>query len=63
VVYITIEIRINRNFHVFIDLKSFELKVPTICLVTGGVSGRRDRRYTFFTVQKLNPKNIYYQSR
>ena len=39
-----IKTKTNRNFNVFIDLKSLELKVPTICLVTGGVSGHRDRR-------------------
>lgn len=34
----------NRSFNVFIDLKSLEFEVPTICLVTGCVSGHRDRR-------------------
>jgi hypothetical protein len=29
--------KIDRNFRVFIDFISFELEVPTICLVTGGV--------------------------
>ena len=32
------EMKINRNFNAFIDLKSFELEVPTICLATGCVS-------------------------
>jgi hypothetical protein len=35
----------DRNFRAFIDFMSLELEVPTICLVTGGVSVRRDRRY------------------
>jgi hypothetical protein len=34
----------NRNFRPFTDFRSLELEVPTIFLVTGGVSGRRDRR-------------------
>jgi len=38
------EIKINRNFNAFRDLKSLELEVPTICLATGCVSLRRDRR-------------------
>jgi hypothetical protein len=38
--------KMNRNFRAFIDFKSLELEVPTICLVTGGVSGRRERRYS-----------------
>jgi hypothetical protein len=38
--------RANRNFNVFTDLKPLELEVPIICLATGCVSGRRDRRYT-----------------
>jgi hypothetical protein len=38
--------KMNRNFKAFIDFISLELEVPTICLVTGGVSGRRERRYT-----------------
>jgi hypothetical protein len=37
----------NRNFNMFADFKALELEVPTICLVTGCVSGRRDRRYNF----------------
>ena len=37
--------KIDRNFRAFIDFMSLELEVPTICLVTGGVSVRRDRRY------------------
>ena len=39
------EMKINRNVNAFTDLKSLELEVPTICLVTGCVSLRRDRRY------------------
>ena len=38
------EMKMNRNFNAFTDLKPLELEVPTICLVTGCVSGRRDRR-------------------
>jgi hypothetical protein len=30
-----------RNFNAFIDLKSLELEVPTVCLVKGCVSGHR----------------------
>ncbi len=40
------EMKINRNFNAFTDLKSLELEVPTICLATGCVSLRRDRRYS-----------------
>jgi hypothetical protein len=43
-VYKTTEIKINRTFNVFTDLKSHEPEVPTFCLVTGCVSARRDRR-------------------
>ena len=35
----------NINFKAFKDFISLELEVPTICLVTGGVSVRRDRCY------------------
>jgi hypothetical protein len=38
------EMKMNRNFNAFTDLKPLELKVPTICLATGCVSGHRDRR-------------------
>ena len=44
-VYNITELKIDRNFRAFIDFLSLELEVPTICLVTGGVSVRRDRRY------------------
>jgi hypothetical protein len=37
--------KMNRNFRAFKDFKLLELEVPTICLVIGGVSGRRERRY------------------
>jgi hypothetical protein len=47
-VYNTLKTKINRNFNMFMDLKSLELEVPTICLVAGGVSERRDRRYKRF---------------
>jgi hypothetical protein len=41
------EMKMNRNFDAFTDLlKSLDLEVPTICLATGCVSGRRDRRYS-----------------
>lgn len=43
-VYNITEIKIDRNFTAFIDFMSLELEVPTFCLVTGGVSVRRDRR-------------------
>jgi len=33
------------NFRVRIDFMSLALEVPIICLVTGGVLVRRDRRY------------------
>ena len=36
------ELKMNRNFNAFAELKSLELEVPTICLATGCVSGRRD---------------------
>jgi hypothetical protein len=39
----------NRNFRAFTDLKSLELEVPMICLVTGCVSLCRDRHYTLET--------------
>jgi hypothetical protein len=39
------EMKINRNFSAFTDLKSLELEVPMICLATGCVLLRRDRRY------------------
>jgi hypothetical protein len=52
-VYNTIETKTNKNFNVFIDLKSLELKVPTICLATGGVSGRRGRRYFSFLLWRM----------
>jgi hypothetical protein len=45
-----VSIQCNRNeskieiLESFIDFLSLELEVPTICLVTGGVSLRRDRR-------------------
>jgi hypothetical protein len=38
------EMKMNRKFNTFTDLKSLELEVPKICLVTGCVSARRDRR-------------------
>jgi hypothetical protein len=40
----TTKMKMNRKFNTFTDLKSLELKVPKICLVTGCVSARRDRR-------------------
>ena len=39
------EMKINRNVNAFTDSKSLELEVPMICLATGCVSLRRDRRY------------------
>ena len=54
-VYNTTEIKINRNFNAFIDLKSLELEVPTFCLVTGCVSARRDRRYTLCILEQVYP--------
>ena len=42
--------KMDRNSKVFIDFISLELEVPTICLVTGGVSVRRDRRYFIFII-------------
>lgn len=39
--------KIERNFKAFIDFMSPELEVPTICLVTGGVSVHRDRCYKY----------------
>jgi hypothetical protein len=44
-VYNATETKMDRNLRAFIDFMSLELEVPTICLVTGGVSVRRDRRY------------------
>jgi hypothetical protein len=44
-VYNTTEMKMVRNFKVFMDFISLELKVPTICLVIRGVSARRERRY------------------
>ena len=40
------EMKMNRKFNTFTDLKSLELEVPKTCLVTGCVSARRDRRYS-----------------
>ena len=45
-VYNAKETIIDRNLRAFIDFMSLELEIPTICLVTGGVSVRRDRRYS-----------------
>ena len=36
--------KMNGYFNAFTDLKPLELEVPVICLATGRVSGRRDRR-------------------
>lgn len=36
----------DRNFDTIINLQSLKLEVPMLCLVTGCVSGHRDRRYT-----------------
>lgn len=38
------ETKMDINLRVFIDVMLHELEVPAICLVTGGVSVRRDRR-------------------
>ena len=38
------KMKMDRNSGAFIDFISLELEVPTICLVIGGVSARRDRR-------------------
>ncbi len=38
------KIKINSNFNIFIYLKPLELEVPMICLATGCVPARRDRR-------------------
>ena len=43
-VYNATDMKVNRNFRAFIDFMSLELEVSTICLVTRGVSGRRDKR-------------------
>jgi hypothetical protein len=48
-VYNITETIINRNLRAFIDFMSLELEVPTICLVTGGVSGHVNK-----AVQKLS---------
>jgi hypothetical protein len=48
-VYKVTEMKMDRNFRAFIDFMSLELEVPTICLVTGGVSVRRDRRYVYLS--------------
>jgi hypothetical protein len=39
------QIKIYRNFDILVDLEPLEFEVPMICLVTGCVSRRRDRRY------------------
>src|SRR4051812_44724554 len=36
--------KIYWNFKIFADSESLEFEIPTICLVTGCVSLRRDRR-------------------
>jgi hypothetical protein len=38
------ELKMNRKINTLTDLKSLELEVHKICLVTGCVSARRDRR-------------------
>jgi hypothetical protein len=50
---------INRNFNEFTDFESLELEVPTFCFVTGCVSARRDRRYSFIYLRgrDLRPPN------
>jgi hypothetical protein len=40
-----LQTKTDRNFNTFIDLQSLKLEVPMFCLVTGCVSGHRDRRY------------------
>ena len=37
--------KIIKNLNTFTDFKLLKLEVPTICLVTGCVLGRRERRY------------------
>jgi hypothetical protein len=70
-VYNTTEMKMDRNSRVFIDFISFELKVPTICLVIKGVSVRRDRRYIISiilyvllkdTVLKVAPRKNKFRS-
>jgi len=49
-----------RNFNIFVDLEILKFKVSTICLVTGYVLGRRDRRYIkkhcLISLTPLNPE-------
>jgi len=47
------EMKINRKFNTFTDLKSLELEVLKICLVTECVSARRDRRYSGLKIREL----------
>jgi len=49
----------NRYFRAFTDLKSLELEVPMICLVTGCVSLRRDRRYSFCMIYRFNTEGVF----
>jgi hypothetical protein len=39
-----LQTKTDRKIYKFIDLQFFELEVPMLCLVTGCVSGHRDRR-------------------
>jgi hypothetical protein len=54
--------KINRNFNAFTDLKSLELEVPTICLATGCVSLRRDRRYLVESILELVEEETVFMS-
>jgi hypothetical protein len=42
------EMKMNRNCNEFTNFESLELEVPTLCLVPGCVSARKDRRYYAF---------------
>jgi len=39
-----LQTKTDRKFNTFIYLQFLELEVPILCLVTGCVSGHRDRR-------------------
>jgi hypothetical protein len=45
--------KINRYLNAFTDLNALELEAPTVCLVIGCVSGRRNRRYLLRSPMEL----------
>jgi hypothetical protein len=60
-VYNITKMKINRNFRVFIDFILFELDIPIICLIIGGVSVYRERYYNIYSYIADNP--VYWKIR